>query len=293
MNGVVVKAWGKYMLKSSPIIVKAFKVTNLCPLMPPQSDDIAVANHACTAAMQCGEREKAVELESIAHSVLKPVAFSTRNTRDDLTILKARRDTSRNLLIRSVAYEILNKTLLLPSQEIKRIQQEQLVAKDTKVGKIAIPQEQRRQNPDTSRGLYVNAATRAQARAVQRAKEHKLELDSISREKSLQKTVNAKKKRREVYERVVSQMQGKEEVEKEAILKELSTETLKLTYQHLDGMVSKLPNGRKETFITVLLEKLKRPVIRHVLLNNKKHPPLTDEENEGDYEGEMGKTANI
>ena len=109
----------------------------------------------------------------------------------------------------------------------------------------------------------------------------------------MQKTANAKKKRREAYERVVSQMEGKEEVEKEAILKELSTETLKLTYQYLDGMVSKLPNRRKETFVAVLLEKLKRPVIRHVLLNNEKHPPLTNEENEGDYEGEMGKAANI
>ena len=100
----------------------------------------------------------------------------------------------------------------------------------------------------------------------------------------------------EAYERVVSQMEGKEEVEKEAILKELSTETLKLTYQHLDGMVSKLPNGRKETFVAVLLEKLKRPVIRHVLLNNETYPPLSDEDNEThpplsdkDCEGDVGK----
>ena len=190
--------------------------------------------------------------------------------------------------------------MLLPLQEIKRIQQEHLAAKDTKVGKIVIPYEQRRQNPDTSRGLYVNAATRAQARAVQRAKERKLELDSISREKTLQKTANAKKKRMEAYERVVSQMEGKEEVEKEAILKELSTETLKLTYQHLDGMVSKLPNGRKETFVAVLLEKLNVPLICHVLLNNQTHPPTSNEDSkthpllsDEDYEGKMGKTANI
>ena len=62
MNGVIVQTWVKYLLKSSSIIVKVFKVTNLCPLMPPQSDDSAVANNVCMAAIQCGEREKAVEL---------------------------------------------------------------------------------------------------------------------------------------------------------------------------------------------------------------------------------------
>ena len=91
----------------------------------------------------------------------------------------------------------------------------------------------------------------------------------------------------EAHERVVSQMEGNEEVEKEAILKELTTETLKLIYQHLDGMVSKLHNGQKETFMTVLLEKMKHSVLRHVLLNNETHIPLTDEHNEGDCEGEM------
>ena len=120
-------------------------------------------------------------MESITRRVLKPFHLFTRNTRDNVTILKTNRDTSRNLLIRSVACEILKKTFLLPSQEIKRIQQEHIVAKDAKVDNIAITQEQRHQNTDASRGLHVNATTRDQVRAVQRAKERKLELDSISR----------------------------------------------------------------------------------------------------------------
>ena len=76
-------------------------------------------------------------------------------------------------------------------------------------------------------------------------------------------------------------MQGKVvDKEKEAILKEQLPETLKFTYQHLDGMVSKPPNLYKESFIAVLLEKLKHVVIRHVLMNNATHHPLlSDEDN--------------
>ena len=53
-------------------------------------------------------------------------------------------------------------------------------------------------------------------------------------------------------------------------------------------MVSKLPNGQKETFIAVPLEKLKHVVICHILLNNATHTLLSDEDYEGDYEGKMG-----
>ena len=113
----------------------------------------------------------------------------------------------------------------------------------------------------------MNAATRAQARAVQKANEKKLELDSITRETTFQKVAVAKKKRKEAYENTTSQLQDKV-IDKADILKKQLTEMLKLTYQPLDGMVSKLPNGRKETYVTVLLEKLKPNAIRHVLLND-------------------------
>ena len=116
--------------------MNAFKRINVCPLLPPQFDDTAVANHAFTAAMQCGEGKKAVELESVTRRVLKPVAFSSSDTQEKITILKPKEDISRNLLIRSLAYEILNKTLLVPSQKINRIQQEHQVAKEKKVGRL-------------------------------------------------------------------------------------------------------------------------------------------------------------
>ena len=36
------------------------------------------------------------------------------------------------------------------------------------------------------------------------------------------------------------------------VLSTLTTESLKLAYQHLGGVISKLPNGRKETYISVI-----------------------------------------
>ena len=87
-------------------------------------------------------------------------------------------------------------------------------------------------------------------------------------------------------------MQGKV-INKADILKKQSTEILKLTYQHLDGMVSKLPNGQKETYVTVLLEKLKPNAIHHILLNDEMNPRVTDEDDEGNYECETGETMDI
>ena len=80
--------------------------------------------------------------------------------------MRAKEDTSRNMMVRSVAYKFMQTLLLVPAQEMKTIVQEHTAAKGIKVGSLAIPLEDRRSNPDTSRGLYINASVRAQARAV-------------------------------------------------------------------------------------------------------------------------------
>ena len=81
--------------------------------MPPQIDESAVTNYVITTAIQCGEVKNAVELEIIAQRVLKLVAFLSRGTQYNIIILKAKMNTTRNLLIRSVTYEILTLTLTL------------------------------------------------------------------------------------------------------------------------------------------------------------------------------------
>jgi len=58
-------------------------------------------------------------------------------------------------------------------------------------------------------------------------------------------------------------------------------------------MVSKLPNGRKEIYVTVLLENLKPNAIHHVLLNDEMNPRVTENDDEGNYEFETGETMDI
>ena len=92
-----------------------------------------------------------MELEAFQKDVVKPVKYSKKTITHPITILSAKESSSRNMFIRTVAYDFLNRSLLLPSQEIKRVQQEHAVAKTIKVGSLALPKESR-MNPDTSRG---------------------------------------------------------------------------------------------------------------------------------------------
>ena len=52
MNEALVKAWNQFTLKAAPIVVKAYKKTNIYPLQTPaRDDDMLVASLACTAEM--------------------------------------------------------------------------------------------------------------------------------------------------------------------------------------------------------------------------------------------------
>ena len=72
--------------------------------------------------------------------------------------------SDRNILVQSIAYEILNTTLLQPSQEIKQITQQYLEAKQRKIGPIILKQYERK-NPYISRGLYVTDQVRTHTKS--------------------------------------------------------------------------------------------------------------------------------
>ena len=120
-----------------------------------------------------------MELEQMARTAINIQPFTVQHTTKPMTILRAKRLSSRNLLIRSAAYDFLNKSLLPPSQEIRKVHQERLDAKSTKVSSVIIRTDDRRTNPDNSRGLWVNLRVHAQARAVHEAKERKKRVDKI------------------------------------------------------------------------------------------------------------------
>jgi len=127
-----------------------------------------------------------------------------------MTILKANKNMSRNVLIRSIAYDFMNKTLLLPSQQIKRVHQEHMKAKSIKVGTMAF--EDSRTNLDISRGLYCNAEYRAQARAIQNTKNKKAALDEAKKAEGVKRASKLWRRGR---------------------------------MQHLGGKMNNFPNGKK------------------------------------------------
>ena len=128
--------------------------------------------------MQCSSGKKAVELDVITEDAFDKVQYVVDVPKPtDIVKIKGCDDSnSRAILIRSIAYDNIQKTLLKPSQEIKMIIQEQMAAKGTRVSGAGISMESRR-NPDTSFGLHNTSEVRAEARAVQAAKELKKMLE--------------------------------------------------------------------------------------------------------------------
>ena len=99
LNSVIVEAWMRFSQRAAPIVVRAFEKTNLFPLQPPKKNDDNSAAGACTAAMQCSQGKKSMELELFAQSAINAKPYSVKHTSDPMTILRAKEDVSRNLLI--------------------------------------------------------------------------------------------------------------------------------------------------------------------------------------------------
>ena len=85
--------------------------------------------------------------------------------KDDIVVLTVTKNSNRNLLLRSVAFDAINKSLVIPAQEFKDIQQQISNARKLKICPSTIS-DFTRQNPDSSTGLCLNSELRAKARIV-------------------------------------------------------------------------------------------------------------------------------
>jgi hypothetical protein len=135
---------------------------------------------------------------------------------------------------------------------MKRITHEHAAAKNIKIGSSEVQQESR-MNPDSSRGLYVTAELRAKARAVQEAKDKKKMLEQSRKVDNDVKQKELAKKKEEAFNRLQSTIKQSLFL-KEGLDKHTPATDLKLAYQHLGGKVANLPNGKKETFVSLLEE---------------------------------------
>jgi hypothetical protein len=176
--------------------------------------------------------------------VMAPVAVDMTRTSDEHVILKAKSDTSRNLVIWAACFDVVNRTMVVPVQELKAVLQDQLKAKETKVGFLAV-ETQSRENPDSSRGLFVTRAVLEQAKLVQEAKLQKKVNDEAKKEINMAKNTELATKKSEALSRLTVTLL-KSPLLMDALKDHNPAGDLKLSYQHLGGKTTNLPARREE-----------------------------------------------
>ena len=99
-----------------------------------------------------------------------------------------------------------------------------MATQELKVGSLATPNESK-MNPDISRGFYMNAGVRAQARSIKLLRDRKFEEDKLKRSEITEKNADILRKREEAFTKLMIDM--KHSVSPiEDILLTLTTESL-------------------------------------------------------------------
>jgi hypothetical protein len=158
MNQVVADTWVLYKQRAASVIIGAFAKTRIYPLQAP-SKDRQYAVGACSAALQCAEGKKATEINIVAQEALGIIAYKSVLTSPNSTVIfqEVEQDSSRNLLNWSVAFDAINRKLIVPVQEMKRVVQEQNAAKGIELGASSIPTESW-QHPHMETTVMMNSA---------------------------------------------------------------------------------------------------------------------------------------
>ena len=124
---------------------------------------------------------------------MKPQPLVKTPTSNPVMILRATSDTSRNLVIRSAAYDVINQSTIIHVQKIKDMMLEINSAK-----KLKIPNEvskATRMNPDSSCVIYITAEICQSARIVAINKDnHRKGKEVKKAETSLKKAISDKEK---------------------------------------------------------------------------------------------------
>ena len=167
-------------------------------------------------------------------------------------MLSANKNSSRNLLIRSVAFDSINKSLVLPAQEFKDIQQEIANARKLKIGPSTVSKHTR-QNPDSSTGLCLTSELRAKARIVSN---NKKKHDAEEVRKKIITTNNKmllQSKRHAAFERVKSSVKCKHYDLHLGIASHSSGDDIKAAYLYCGGKASNLKDAKRSTFENAII----------------------------------------
>ena len=143
-------------------------------------------------------------------------------------------------------------SLVFLSQDVKRITQDHTTAKNMRVGSIAIPEEERRSNQDSSCGLYINNKVRARSRAAHNAKMKKVEVDKINKDETMIKQTNFAN-RRETNYLGMKKLLETSDVDVGSSLTTHKIDILLNCFHYIGGDASKLQNKKKGTVISALV----------------------------------------
>ena len=253
MNMVLVSMWERLVVESGHTIKKSFDITNLVPLRPPTQTEFT--GYACVASLQCGSGKKVQELEVVKQDVMGTSKLTSKRTSNEKIILQAENSTSRNLLLRAAAYDIINKTVVIPAQELKDIQLEINNAKAITLGSYADPRESR-MNPDSSSGLYVTAEYRAAARRVATLKEQDKREKAQKAVSTASKNAELATKKKQAFDRTIESIKMQQDKSIRRGLTSHNPKTdIKLAFQHAGGVLSDCSNTRYSTYIDTIMAK--------------------------------------
>ena len=253
MNTVLVLAWQDFVTEAAGIIKRSFDKTKLCPVQPPSADTKFLGN-ACLSSMQCGTGKKSKELEIMLNHTYKIAKFTTKRTRDEYVVINTQRNYSRNVMIRSVAYDALYDTVVVPAQKLKDIQQEIDALKKVKVTKHMNPRDTR-MNPDSTSGIYVAGEARAHARLVEENKRKHAQEEAAKKIRAAARNTALRNNRTAAFLRVhqtVKDNSGSLGLS-DALTKHKPASDFALALQHLGTKPSSLPDGKKATVIDALV----------------------------------------
>ena len=151
MNTVLVKTWQDFILDSAGVIRRSFVKTKLCPLQSPSANQKFLGN-TCISSLQCGTGKKSQELEIMKRDTYAPAKFTSKRTIYEHIIMKTQQCHPHNVIIRSIAYDALYTSVVVPAQKLKDVQQEIDSLKKIKVTKQMNPADTRT-NTKSSSGI--------------------------------------------------------------------------------------------------------------------------------------------
>ena len=251
MNKVISATYARLSITSGQVIKDSFSKTRLVPLRPPTTDEFA--GFAAVASLQCGTGKKSKELATTLSETMAPVKIREATTSDEMVIMRASKETTRNLLIRTVAFNAINKSVVVPAQEFKDISQEIANAKKVSLGSCSVPTNTR-QNPDSSTGLAVNSELRAKARIVSNNKIAHKQREEEKKKQQLQKQALLTARRQKSFDKVRATVANKGGDLALALSSHSSGDDIKEAFAFCGGKASTLTDGKRATFIAAIVK---------------------------------------